>query len=192
MRIIVIAVFSCLTVTAQAGVYKCVNDSGKTVYKSTPCSDEQSKQELNLKTGVKVDLAEKEQAEKQQHQLQKEQAQQNQQEQNKVEQIRQKAADENAKSQFLIKNHPEQFSSFAIPAYKSDNLPAFAAGLANKLPEIERLRRVAAEKALATGQCKRVEASELSEKTSENEIFIRVNCSSAKTFEFSAQQLPDT
>lgn len=189
MRIIVLALLGCFTSAVQAGVYKCVNDSGKTVYKSTPCLEGQSKEELNLKTGVKVDLLEKEQEEKQQQQHQQEETKQNQLDQNKLEQIRQKAADENAKSQFLIKNHPEQFSSFAIPPYKFDNLSNFAGNLTEKLPEIERLRRAAAEKALATGQCQRVEASELSEKTSDNEIFIRVNCSSEKTFEYSSQQL---
>lgn len=189
MRRVVIALFGCFTAVAQAGVYKCINDSGKTVYKSTPCLEGQSKEELNLKTGVKVDLLEKEQEEQKQKQQQQEHVKQTQQEESKLEQIRQKAADENAKSQFLIKNHPEQFSSFAIPPYKFDNLPNFAVNLTEKLPEIERLRRTAAEKALATGQCQRVEASELSEKTSDNEIFIRVNCSSGKTFEYSSQQL---
>jgi len=58
-----------------------------------------------------------------------------------------------------------------------------------RLPDIERFRRLAAEKALATNQCGRVEAAELNSKSTDDALVFLVDCSSAKKYYFSEQEL---
>jgi hypothetical protein len=103
--------------------------------------------------------------------------------------FKQSAMDESAKNQFLIKNNPQKFSAFAIPPYKFDDLTPLVKSYQSRLPDIERMRRLAAEKALATGQCGRVEAAELNPKSTKNALVILVDCSSAKKFYVSEQEM---
>jgi Domain of unknown function (DUF4124) len=177
----------------SAGVYKCTDASGNKIYRSKPCAEGQSKVELNVKTGSSTDLNEKEnlQALTQQEQEAKE-AQKKLEEQEllqKQAQFKQSVMDESAKNQFLIKNNPQKFSAFAIPPYKLDDLSPLVKTYQGKLPEIERMRRQAAERALGTGQCGRVESVELSPKSTKNSLVILVDCSSAKKFYVSEQEL---
>ncbi len=176
-----------------ADVYKCTDANGKKIYKAIPCAEGQSKVELNVKTGGSTDLnaQESQQALSQQEQeakaaqkkLQEEQATQ------KLAQLKQSAMDESAKNQFLIKNNPHKFSAFAIPPYKFDELTPLIKTYQNRLPDIERMRRKAAERALATNQCGRVESVELSEKSTKDSLQILVDCSTAKKFYVSEQEL---
>ncbi|MEQ1484681.1 DUF4124 domain-containing protein [Methyloglobulus sp.] len=177
----------------SAGVYKCTDASGKKIYRSVPCVEGQKKVELNVKTGGSTDLNQQEsqQALSQQEQEAKDaqKKQEEEQAQQKLAQLKQSVLDESAKNQFLVKNNPQKYSAFAIPPYKYDDLSPLVKIYQSKLPEIERMRRQAAEKALATEQCGRVESVELSEKSAKDGLIILVDCSSAKKFYVSEQEL---
>jgi Domain of unknown function (DUF4124) len=177
----------------SAGVYKCTDASGKKIYRSQPCVEGQNKVELNVKTGSSTDLNQQEnqQALSQQEQEAKDaqKKQEEEQAQQKLAQLKQSVLDESAKNQFLVKNNPQKYSAFAIPPYKYDDLTPLVKTYQSKLPDIERMRRQAAEKALATGQCGRVESVELSEKSTKDGLIILVDCSSAKKFYVSEQEL---
>jgi Domain of unknown function (DUF4124) len=177
----------------SAGVYKCTDASGKKIYRSVPCVEGQKKIELNVKTGGSTDLnaKENEQALSQQEQEAKaaQKKQEEEQAQQKLAQLKQSSMDESAKNQFLVKNNPQKFSAFAIPPYKYDDLTPLVKAYQNRLPDIERLRRQAAEKSLATGDCGRVESVELSDKSTAEALVVLVDCSSAKKFYVSEQEL---
>ncbi|MGR9088838.1 MAG: DUF4124 domain-containing protein [Gammaproteobacteria bacterium] len=178
---------------AHAGVYKCIDGSGKTVYRAKPCEPGQGKIQINLKTGSSTDLNEEQRDAELKEQELKARMDQEKQEQQLEEQrlakLKQNAKDESAKNQFLVKNNPKFYSPFAIPPYDPDDLPPLVAGFQDKLPEIERLRRLAAEKALASMQCGRVESSELNIKSTSDSLVILVDCSSAQKFYFTEQEL---
>jgi hypothetical protein len=171
-----------------AGIYKCTDANGKTNYQTKSCDDEHKTIEINIKTGSSNELDEQKQQELSE---QKEQEEQLEQElmSKKINQLKQEATSESAKNQFLIRNNPENFSAFSIPPYDFDDLPALVKNFQNKLPEIERFRRQAAEKALSTNQCKRVEASELSIKSTKKTFIFSVDCSSGKNFQYTGQEL---
>jgi Domain of unknown function (DUF4124) len=181
------------SIPLSAGVYKCTDAKGNKIYRAIPCAEGQSKLELNVKTGSATDLIakEQEQALSQQEQEAKEAQKklEEQQQAQKLTQFKQSALDESAKNQFLVKSNPGKFSAFAIPPYKYDDLPPLVKTYQNRLPDIERMRRQAAEKSLSTGQCGRVESVELSEKSSKDAIVILVDCSTAKKFYFSEKEL---
>ncbi len=187
MRITALILGSVFSACSFAEIYKCTAVNGKTDYQSKPCDSEHTTAQINVKTGnatteqdqEKQLLSEKEQEEARElEQLQKKQAQ-----------LKQDAINESAKNQFLIKNNPEKFSVFAIPPYNPEELPDLVKNYQNRLPDIERLRRQAAEAALASGQCKRVEADELHDKSTKRALVFLVNCSSGKSFYFTEQEL---
>ncbi len=181
------------SIPLSAGVYKCTDAKGNKIYRAIPCAEGQSKLELNVKTGSATDLIakEQEQALSQQEQEAKEAQKKlvEEQQAQKLAQFKQSALDESAKNQFLVKSNPSKFSAFAIPPYKYDDLPPLVKTYQSRLPDIERMRRQAAEKSLSTGQCGRVESVELSEKSSKDAIVILVDCSTAKKFYFSEKEL---
>jgi len=189
MRTVLFILGSLFSTCALAGIYKCTDVNGKTDYQAKPCSAEHKTVQINVKTGgsttepdqekQKQDLAKKEQDESlEQAQILKKQAQ-----------LKQDALSESAKNQFLIKNNPERFSAFSIPPYDPDQLPDLAKNYQTRLPDIERLRRQAAEKALVSNQCTRVEASELDGKSEKRALVFSVSCSSGKSFYFTEQEL---
>lgn len=189
MRITLLILGSLFSASTFAGIYKCTDVNGKTDYQSKPCAPEHKTIEINVKTGSTNDgldkekqqqaLAKKEQDEKlEQEQLLKKQAQH-----------KQDAKNASAKNQFLIKNNPEKFSAFSIPPYDPDQLSELVKSFYTRLPDIERLRGQAAEKALASGKCTRVEASELHSKSSKKSLVFSVDCSSGKNFQFTEQEL---
>jgi hypothetical protein len=182
-----------LSTQLSAGVYKCTDASGNKIYRSHPCVEGQKKVELNVKTGGATDLNEQEnlQTLTQQEQAAKEEQKKldEQQAQQKLAQFKQSVTDESAKNQFLVKNNPNKYSAFAIPPYKYDDLSPLVKTYQNKLPDIERMRRLASERVLATNQCGRVESVELSEKSTKDSLIILVDCSSAKKFYVSQQEL---
>ncbi|MDD5580379.1 MAG: DUF4124 domain-containing protein [Methylobacter sp.] len=193
MRLILLILGSLFSAYAGAGVYKCTDVDGATAYRSKPCSEGRSNVEINIKTGSSTNLDEKK---NQQASAQKEQQatlEQQKSEQEKLvqkeAQLKQQASNESAKNQFLIKNNPGKFSAFAIPPYAPEQLPALVKKYQTRLADIEQLRRYAAEKALATGQCSRVEATELNIKSTKEALVFLVDCSSAKHFYFTEQEL---
>lgn len=177
----------------SAGVYKCTDAKGNKIYRAVPCEEGQKKVELNVKTGSSTDLnaIENEEALSQQEQEAKAAQKKQEEEQalHKLAQLKQNSMDESAKNQFLVKNNPNKFSAFAIPPYIYDDLTPIVKPYQNRLPEIERMRRQAAEKAFATGECGRVESVELSEKSSKEGLVILVDCSTAKKYYISEQEL---
>lgn len=181
------------SIPLSAGVYKCTDAKGNKIYRAIPCAEGQSNLQLNVKTGTSTDLVAKEQesALSQQEQEAKEAQKKLEEEQRlqKLAQFKQSASEESAKNQFLIKNNPDKYSPYAIPPYKYDDLSPLVKNFQGRLPDIERLRRQAAEKALATSQCGRVESVELSEKSTKEKLVILVDCSSAKKFYLSEQEL---
>jgi len=188
MRITLLILGSLFSSCTFAGIYKCTDINGKTDYQAKPCGPEYKSLQINVKTGnsaelnpekQKQDLEKKEQDEKlEKEQMLKKQAQ-----------LKQDAMSESAKNQFLIKNNPETFSAFSIPPYALDQLPDLVKEYQTRLPDIERSRRQAAEKALASGQCRRVEASELHAKSTKKALVFSVSCSSGKSFYFTEQEL---
>lgn len=178
---------------ANAGVYKCTDGYGKTVYRANPCAPGQGIIQINIKTGTTTDLTEEQKLsdlkdKEAQAKLEEEKLKQQQLEQ-KLAKIKQDAKDESAKNQFLIKNNPKTFSPFAIPPYKPDELPALVKNYQDRLPDIERMRRISAEKALASNQCGRVESVELNIKSTNEALVFLIDCSSAKKFYFTEQEL---
>jgi len=184
---------SLATLSATAGVYKCTDETGKIVYKAQACLGGQGNVQVDIKTGVTKDLnQERKQQELKEQEAQAKLTEQQQQEQKlaeKLAKLKQAAKDESAKNQFLIKNNPLKYSAFAIPPYDPEQLPALVQNFSARLPDIERFRRLAAEKALATNQCGRVEAAELNSKSTDDALVFLVDCSSAKKYYFSEQEL---
>ncbi|MCK9395595.1 MAG: DUF4124 domain-containing protein [Methylobacter sp.] len=189
MRFTLLILGSLFSVCTFAGVYKCTDVNGKTNYQSKPCDQQHKTVQINVKTGTtnssdgldheKLALEQKKQDEKlEQEQLLK-----------KQNQLKQDAMSESAKNQFLIKNNPDKFSAFAIPPYVFDQLPNLVKNFQSRLPDIERLRRQAAEKALASGLCTRVEGSELDGKSTKKTLVFSVDCSSGKIFYFTEQEI---
>jgi len=178
---------------AAAGIYKCTDANGNKEYRSSPCQAGHTNIEINIKTGTSTNLDDKN---NQQATTQKEQ--QAALEKQKVEQeqllkkqanINREAMNESAKNQFLIKNNPDKYSAYAIPPYIPGKLTDLVKIYQDRLPEIEQLRRQAAEKALASNQCIRVESVELNSKSTKDALMFLINCSSGQTFFFKEQEL---
>ena len=165
MRIALLILGSLISTCTYAQIYKCTDANGKTNYQSKPCAPEDKTVQINLKTGGTVDVPDQEK----QNKVLAQQALDEKIEQElvlkKEAQLKQDALIESAKNQFLIKNNPDKYSAFSIPPYDYEHLPELIKAFRNRLPDIERLRKVAAEKALATASCTRVEASELHSKS---------------------------
>lgn len=193
MKFVLFILGSVLSVNVAAGVYKCTDASGKTAYRQKACAAGDSNMELNVRTGSSVNLDELKnqetvQEKQQQSAIEQQKLEQQQLQQKKVK-LRQDAIDESAKNQFLIKNNPQSYSPFAIPPYKPDQLSALVKVYQDRLPDIERMRRQAAEKALASGECVRVEAVELNIKSTKEALVFLVDCSTAKRFYINEHEL---
>lgn len=172
-----------------AGVFKCTDIQGNTTYQSIPCAEENKAVEIDVKTGGSTDMATK-LKDKELDQLEQQQQLAEQQKLIELETKRKKDAKEQSTiNQQLIKNNPVQFSAYAIPPYAPDKLPALVKLYEQRLPEIEKFRRLAAQKALATGNCIRVEDDQLSIKSTQEKLVFSVDCSSAKVFHFDESEL---
>ena len=182
-------------VESRAGIYKCTDTSGHTNYQAAPCTEDHKAVEINTKTGNKVDLNTLQQQKIQQEELQMQQlSEQQAAEQARltaIEQRKQAARAESDLTQTLIKQNPTQYSAFAIPPYWSEKLPAQVKPFEERLPEIEKFRRLAAQKALATGQCQRVEADELDGKSSKAQLVFMITCSSDSNFVYNESELSE-
>lgn len=190
MRITLLVLGSFFSACTYSGVYKCTDIDGKTNYQAKSCDPEHKTEQINVKTGSAFDdsvqkkqdqaLVQQELVEKLEQELLQKQTL-----------LKQDARNESAKNQFLIKNNSDKFSVFSIPPYLPDQLPDLIKNYQNRLPDIERLRRIAAEKALATNLCIRVEASELHDKSSKKTLVFLVNCSNGKSYYFTEHELSD-
>lgn len=193
MKFMLFILGSLVSASASAGVYKCTAPDGTTVYQSSPCSAGESKVEINTKTGVTTDLNEVQNQQLSEQQGKQEALEKQQQEQERLAQqqaqLLRDARNESEKNQLLVKNNPGKFSAYAIPPYVPDALPPLVKHYEERLPDIERLRREAAEKALASEQCGRVEAAELNVKSTEAALVVLVDCSSGKHFYYTEQEL---
>lgn len=199
MRLSLLILGSFFSACATANVYKCTDADGKTEYRSTACETGLDNQELNIKSGASQrgqakfaplkarpnpsSLQNLQDADKDKKRLAKAETEK------KQAKINQAAVIQSAKNQFLIKNNPEHYSAYAIPPYAPDQLPDVVKPFKARLDEIELLRKQAAEKALASQQCQRVEAVELHTKSTKTALTFLINCSSGKAFYFTEQQL---
>ncbi len=172
-----------------ARIYKCSDEQGNISYQAKPCSLEKKAIEIDVKTGNATDLS-LQKKKKEQELEHKKQQEVNRQKLIELKASRKKETEtQSALNQQLIKDNPIQYSAFSIPPYRVDRLSDVVKLYETRLPEIEKLRRFAAKKALATGGCERVEASHLSAKSSAGQLFFSVDCSSAKTFYFNEKEL---
>jgi hypothetical protein len=183
----------CLSVDSWAGVFKCTDASGHTNYQSSPCTVEHKAVQMNTKTGSSVDLNALERQQAAEAELKKQQSAQEQTEQQaKLDAIAKNKQDARVQSemtQTLIKQNPMQFSAFAIPPYDPEKLPAQVKPFEARLPDVEKFRRLAAQKALASGECQRIETDELTAKSKLDQLNFLINCSSGKTFFFNEADL---
>lgn len=172
-----------------ASVYKCTDDQGKTAYQSSPCAEEKKAIKIDISTGQSIDLAAKLRQQHEDIELKKQQ--EIEKKKNIVQELKrqQDATAQSALNQQLIKDNPIQYTAFAIPPYPHDKLPSLVKPFETRLPEIEKFRRLAAQKALTTGECKRVESVQLSIKSKSDQLAFSIDCSTAKNFQFSEQEL---
>ena len=193
MKFMLLILGSLLSTHASAGIYKCTDANGNKEYRSSPCETGQGNVEINVKTGASTNLDDKNNeqvlAQKQQEAVLEKQKLEQEQFLQKQANANREAINESAKNQFLIKSNPEKFSAYAIPPYIPEKLPDLVKTYQSRLPEIERLRRQAAEKALASNQCIRVESVELNSKSTKDALMFLINCSSGKSFYFKEQDL---
>jgi len=186
--------FFCLCLSFDcSAVYKCTDAIGRTNYQATPCAEQHKAVEINPKTGGAVDLNAQAQQQANLSDQQKQQELQKQaEEQAKLEafnEFKKQVQAEHELTQSLIKQNPQQFSAFAIPIYDPGKLPAHVQPFASRLVEIEKFRRLAAQKALASGQCQRVEADELNTTSKPDLLVFIINCSSGASFHFNETEL---
>ncbi|WP_415879680.1 DUF4124 domain-containing protein [Methylomonas sp. TEB] len=183
----------CLSADSWAGVFKCTDVSGHTNYQASPCTVEHKAVQMNTKTGSSVDLNALERQQAAEAELKKQQSAQEQAEhQAKLDAIAKNKQDARVQSemtQTLIKQNPMQFSAFAIPPYDPEKLPAQVKPFETRLPDVEKFRRLAAQKALASGECQRIETDELTGKSKPDQLNFLINCSSGKTFLFNEADL---
>ncbi len=172
-----------------AGVYKCTDTGGNTTYQASPCAKENKAVEIDIKTGGATEVTDKDEQKEVNIELEK---QKQKEEENKkaLEAKRKKDTEEqSALNQQMVKDNPIQYSAFSIPPYIIDKLSKLIKPYKARLPEIEKYRRLAAQKALATGECFRVESDELSIKSKLENLIFSIDCSSAKTFIYSETEL---
>lgn len=182
-----------LSLDSWAGVYKCTDPSGHTFYQSSPCEEEHKSIQMNTKTGGTVDISAQQQEQamsaEQRKQLEQQQQAEAQAKAQAYAELKKQAKAESDATQALIKQNPLQFSAFAIPTYELEKLPDAVKPFEARLPDIEKFRRIAAQKALATGKCQRVEADELNYKSKADALVFLVNCSSGAAMSFNESEL---
>jgi hypothetical protein len=184
MKIALLILGSLFSTCSFAQIYKCTDENGKTDYQSKACDKQDNAVQIDIKPRSTIDNSDQ----KKQNELLKKKEQDGKLEKGRLLQ-KQATLSESAKNQFLVKNNPEKFSAFSILPYDLDHLPELVSVYQNRLPDIERLRRFAAEKALATERCIRVEASELHNKSTRKTLVFLVNCSSGNFFYFTEHEL---
>lgn len=171
-----------------AGVYKCTDSQGKTAYQSSACSNETTAVKIDIETGVSTNLDDEQKQKQDQATLIEQQKIKEREKQQELKRQIDSAA-QSALNQQLLRENPVQYTAFAIPPYLYDKLPGFVKPFAARLPEIEKFRRLAAQKALATGNCNRVESDQLSVHSKKDLLIFSIDCSTAKNFQFTEKEL---
>ncbi|MCX7096583.1 MAG: DUF4124 domain-containing protein [Methylococcales bacterium] len=193
MRLTVFILGSLFSIYASAGVYKCKDANGNTTYGSNPCEAGVDTVKIDVRTGSAIDLdkqaRELEAAEKAKEAALEKQKLDQEASIKKQQAINSEAVIESGKNQLLIKTNPDKYSAYAIPPYSPDKLPELVKPHRARIAEIERLRRKAAETALASDQCKRVESVELHSNSSATTLVFYITCSSGKSFFFNDKEL---
>ncbi len=179
----------CISVNAYAEIYKCTDASGTTSYQQKPCLKQAGAYAIDVKTGTHIAIEEKKDQRLQQELARQRQALEEQKKRQLEQQWDEEAKAEQTITQALIQHNPKKFSIYAIPPYQIKQLPPVAQQFKHRLPEIEKLRRLAAQKALKTNQCIRVESDELSPRSKKTELVVLVDCSSGKSFYFNESEL---
>lgn len=183
----------CLASQSWAGVYKCTDAQGRTDYRSSPCVEADKAMKMNTLTGGSVDLNAEERRKADEAALKQQQELQDQVQQqaklNQIVQRKRQAQEQFELTQTLIKKNPLQFSAYAIPKYDYEKLPDVVKAFEERLPDIEKFRRLAAQKALATGKCQRVEADELNARSNKDGLVVLINCSSGATYYYQETEL---
>lgn len=174
---------------AYADAYKCIDAQGKTSYQAKPCNEDHQSVQINFKTGGAIDTSEESRREAEQLESIKQKVLTEQEIQQQQEQLRTDSKKETDTNQTLIKNNPVQFTAYAIPPYDYDNLTPLVKDFQSRLPEIERMRRIAAQKFLSSGSCDRVEASELNIRSKMDNLVFLVDCSNGATAYFNESEL---
>jgi len=189
MKEICFILAACFAVSANAEIYKCTDDTGNTSYQAKPCRDKSQAYALDTRTGSHITIKVKED-QKLQQELKRQQLELEKQKKRQLEEQWASAAKvEQEKTRTLIQNNPKEFSIYAIPPYQLNQLPPVAQQFKPRLPDIEKLRRLAAQKALVSGQCTRVESDQLSPRSKQAKLIVLVDCSSGKSFYFSETEL---
>ena len=86
--------------------------------------------------------------------------------------------------------HKAEVPSYVLLPYTPDQYPKLFATFGSRIRDVERLRKVAAEKAAASPSCDRVEAAELSsERSSPSDLNYFVDCANGTRFRFSETEL---
>ncbi|MDZ4149459.1 DUF4124 domain-containing protein, partial [Methylicorpusculum sp.] len=151
-----------------------------------PCANNQNAVEINFKTGAGID---KNTEQSQQAELQESKELEEIERQQKKQQLLIEAKIESETNQQLIKDNPDKYSAYAIPPYDPDNLSDVVKKFEARLNDVEKLRRLAAEKVLSTGQCTRVESSELNIKSTLEKLVILVDCSTGRGISLTEDEL---
>ncbi len=179
----------CMTASANAEIYKCTDATGATSYQQKPCLNNDSSYAIDVKTGTHIAITEKKDQRLQQELERQRHAIEEQKKRQLEQQWDEGAKAEQVITQAMIQNNPKKFSIYAIPPYRIKQLPPVAQQFKHRLPEIEKFRRLAAQKALATNQCTRVESDQLSPRSKKTELVVLVDCSSGKSFYFKESEL---
>ena len=178
-----------LSHTAAAEVYKCTDANGKTSYQAKPCASGEKGVEINFKTGEAIDKQTERAREALKLKKQKLQESLKHDEARKRHQLIRAAKAESEKNQTLVRKQSDHFSAYAIPPYNPENPSDLVKQFEDRLPEIERMRRMAALKVLSGNHCKRVEASELNIRSTKDQLIFLVNCSRGQGIYVSEDEL---
>ena len=137
---------------SQARIYKCTDSDGKKSYQKSPCENINNAAEFNVNTGGSIAVPDKKKQElvlelqkvKEQARLDEIKRQEQEAKQQRIE----ATMEENKKNLEIVKANPKKFSAFAIPSYTLENHPPLFDDFIERLPDIQRYRRLAAKKAL--------------------------------------------
>jgi small-conductance mechanosensitive channel len=176
-----------------ADVFKCTDSNGKKIYQKNPCADYKSATAFNPATGTNNKIIDNEkQLILEQQNIQRQLAEQQLQQQEmllKQQLLKQQIINESLKNQEWIKTNPKRYSAFAIPPYAENNHPEFADKFLERLPVVERYRRLAAEQVLVEGNCGRVEAVELNQRSKPDNLVFLIDCSSGESVLLEEKQI---
>ena len=98
-------------------------------------------------------------------------------------------AEQAQKNQEYLSSKKDNFSPYAIPPYQGKRYEDIVANFLPRLAEIERYRRTAAAKVLASGQCVRIEAVDLVPTSALNNLRFIVDCRNGKRIKVKEQEL---